>query len=84
VVREADWGDDSMLVELPAHDLSEAHRDFLRRELGITGMTNVEMDHCHESYGVVIDGEDGWRLVYSGDGRPCEELIKVGIGAKRY
>lgn len=42
----------------------------------------VEVIHCAYSYGVVIkDCVNGWKVVYSGDTRPCQRLAEAGKGA---
>eukprot|EP01113_Clastostelium_recurvatum_P042256 TRINITY_DN6835_c2_g2_i1.p1 TRINITY_DN6835_c2_g2~~TRINITY_DN6835_c2_g2_i1.p1 ORF type:complete len:664 (+),score=198.65 TRINITY_DN6835_c2_g2_i1:98-1993(+) len=43
--------------------------------------------HCHDSYAVALAhtgpalASDPWKLVYSGDTQPCEELVVLGKGA---
>lgn len=42
----------------------------------------VRVDHCPDAYGVVIkDLINGWKVVYSGDTRPCAALAEVGRDA---
>lgn len=42
----------------------------------------VEVVHCAQSYGVVLrDRVHGWKVVYSGDTRPCEGLAEAGRDA---
>lgn len=42
----------------------------------------VEVVHCPQSYGAVIkDCVHGWKIVYSGDTRPCEALAEAGKNA---
>lgn len=42
----------------------------------------VEVIHCPYSYGVIIkDCVHGWKMVYSGDTRPCPKLAEAGKGA---
>ena len=41
----------------------------------------VPVIHCKESYGVVVGHGRDWKVVYSGDTRPCPELVKVGANA---
>jgi ribonuclease Z len=42
----------------------------------------VRVIHCPNSYGVVVlDRLTGWKLVYSGDTRPCRALAEAGSGA---
>ena len=55
--------------------------DELRRELGLTACFNVPVAHCPEAYGLVLRHASGWKLVYSGDTRPCERLVRAGRGA---
>jgi ribonuclease Z len=49
--------------------------------LGITSINVVPVMHIPQSYGIVICHKDGWKLVYSGDTRPCAELVQAGKGA---
>ena len=51
------------------------------QELGFTGVCTVPVLHIHQSYGIVLYHREGWKLVYSGDTRPCDDLVKAGIGA---
>lgn len=53
----------------------------LTRKLGITRCVSVPVSHCYQSYGVVLDGTSFGRLVYSGDCRPSDNLVRVGQGA---
>lgn len=41
----------------------------------------VPVIHCYDAYAVVVRHASGWSMVYSGDTRPCPELIKAGQGA---
>ncbi|CAH3015232.1 unnamed protein product [Porites evermanni] len=41
----------------------------------------VPVDHCPESYGLVLKHQHGWKVVYSGDTRPSPALIEAGNGA---
>ena len=38
----------------------------------------VPVDHCPQAYGLVLTHKRGWKIVYSGDTRPCLALIKAG------
>ena len=38
----------------------------------------VPVDHCPQAYGLVLTHKQGWKIVYSGDTRPCLALIKAG------
>ena len=41
----------------------------------------VPVIHCKEAYGVVVQHRSGWKVVYSGDTRPCPALAEAGRGA---
>lgn len=38
----------------------------------------VPVYHCPQAYGLVLTHIRGWKIVYSGDTRPCLALIKAG------
>ena len=40
----------------------------------------VPVIHCYEAYGVVVRHASGWSMAYSGDTRPCPELVQAGRG----
>ena len=47
-------------------------------------LESVRVKHCNASYGLILDQNingDSWRLVYSGDARPSDELIQYGQNA---
>ena len=39
------------------------------------------MHSCNPAYGVVMRHTSGWSIVYSGDTRPCQVLVRAGSGA---
>lgn len=43
----------------------------------------VPVDHCPQAYGLVLTHKRGWKIVYSGDTRPCLALIKAGKSVAR-
>eukprot|EP01117_Protostelium_nocturnum_P020375 TRINITY_DN9127_c0_g1_i1.p1 TRINITY_DN9127_c0_g1~~TRINITY_DN9127_c0_g1_i1.p1 ORF type:complete len:798 (+),score=134.97 TRINITY_DN9127_c0_g1_i1:235-2628(+) len=49
--------------------------------LGMKEFYNVRVIHRKDSYGLVMSHQSGWKLVYSGDTRPCPDLIEAGKGA---
>lgn len=59
---------------------SAAHAAFLLTA-NLSGFRSIPVDHCHDAYAVVITSVQGWRLVYSGDTRPCRRLVREGSGA---
>eukprot|EP00903_Cladosiphon_okamuranus_P017423 g16047.t1 len=48
----------------------------------LDGMRSVPVFHCREAYGLVVQlRKGGAKLVYSGDTRPCDGLVRAGAGA---
>ena len=43
-------------------------------------MAAVPVNHCRGAYGLVIQHASGWKLVWSGDTRPCRALEAAGRG----
>lgn len=66
-----------------AASLPEVYQRTLRqlRECGITSLKTAFVEHCPFSYGVVLEHQTGWKLVYSGDAKPTPDLVTVGRGA---
>ncbi|PSS07413.1 Zinc phosphodiesterase ELAC protein like [Actinidia chinensis var. chinensis] len=60
-------------------------------EAGLEALISFPVVHCPQAFGVVLKAADrinavgkvvpGWKIVYSGDSRPCPELIKASHGA---
>ncbi|KAK3027067.1 hypothetical protein RJ639_040899 [Escallonia herrerae] len=60
-------------------------------EVGLEALISFPVVHCPQAFGVVLKAADrinsvgemipGWKIVYSGDTRPCPELIKASSGA---
>ncbi|KAG1052997.1 hypothetical protein G6F43_004892 [Rhizopus delemar] len=53
----------------------------VKKRLGFSLVRPIEVIHCRWAYGLSIEHENGWKLVYSGDTRPCDNLIKEGQNA---
>eukprot|EP00198_Chlamydomonas_reinhardtii_P009600 XP_001698937.1 beta-lactamase protein [Chlamydomonas reinhardtii] len=49
--------------------------------LGLVRWQSVAVHHCRDAWGLVVEHADGWKLVYSGDTRPCPALVAAGRGA---
>jgi ribonuclease Z len=60
-----------------AQDIAEE----LERDMGISQCWNVPVNHCRDAYAFVMHSSQGWKLVYSGDTRPCDQLVDAGAGA---
>ncbi|KVI05961.1 hypothetical protein Ccrd_015703 [Cynara cardunculus var. scolymus] len=61
-------------------------------EAGLESVISFPVVHCPQAFGVVLKGVDrlhgdgrrivpGWKIVYSGDTRPCPELVEASRGA---
>ncbi|KAG7392597.1 Zinc phosphodiesterase ELAC protein 2 [Phytophthora pseudosyringae] len=76
LIRLANCGD----FNDPRHPL---HYQLLS-EIGyaVTSIRSVRVFHCYDSYGLVLTLRGGKKLVYSGDTKPCNELVVAGMGAE--
>lgn len=45
----------------------------------LTRLRSIPVQHCHSSYGLVLDFKSNHKIVYSGDCRPSQSLVKAGI-----
>ena len=45
---------------------------------GVCRVQSVAVQHCHDAYGLVLEHGSGWKLVFSGDTRPCPALERAG------
>lgn len=43
-------------------------------QLGLHQLQPFEVQHIPFSYGVALQGAGGWRVVFSGDTRPCAQV----------
>ncbi|KAI3856511.1 hypothetical protein MKX03_016368 [Papaver bracteatum] len=60
-------------------------------EAGLEALISVPVEHCRNAFGVVLQAVErlntegktipGWKLVYSGDTRPCQNLKEASAGA---
>ncbi|XP_027342584.1 tRNAse Z TRZ4, mitochondrial isoform X2 [Abrus precatorius] len=60
------------------------------QEAGLKALISFPVVHCPQAFGVVLKAEErtnsvgkvipGWKIVYSGDTRPCPELIEASRG----
>lgn len=49
--------------------------------LGVSSLRCCKVDHCAEAYAVRLDMSSGLSVVYSGDTRPCERLVRLASAA---
>ena len=52
-----------------------------RHRCGPCNVRSVPVHHCPDAHGLVLDLWCGERIVYSGDTRPCESLVREGFNA---
>ncbi|KAJ2346211.1 hypothetical protein GGF43_005033 [Coemansia sp. RSA 2618] len=50
----------------------------LKSDLGLVDVSTCGVIHCPWAYGVSMTHSSGWKLVYSGDTRPCASLVTLG------
>ncbi|CAH0701401.1 unnamed protein product [Spodoptera exigua] len=46
--------------------------------MGVQNIKTCFVAHCPNAFGVAVDLNDGYKVTYSGDTLPCEELVKIG------
>lgn len=64
--------------------MAPIHYRFLSpRQVSVPGITvqAVPVDHKIEAYGYVLSNKSGWKIVFSGDTRPCKRLVEAGLNA---
>lgn len=66
-------GEESGLLSSAASHLREKLPDF--------SIQTVPVVHCRKAYGVIVEHKTGWKIVYSGDTRPCPRLAEAGQNA---
>ena len=59
-------------------DLESGLSEKVLRELSLRQLQAVRVRHCFDSFGVSLVHQEGWKVVYSGDTRPVDELVRVG------
>lgn len=68
-------------VFIDGAELTKTHNhlaaEFFHRQLGISKITAQIVIHSFPTYAIVMEHQQGWKLVYSGDTRPCQPLIEV-------
>ncbi|KAI9599548.1 beta-lactamase-like protein [Syncephalis fuscata] len=65
---------------LPTTTWSESIQKMLA-SLCLTAIRTTDVIHCPMAYGISIEHESGWKIVYSGDTRPCNKLVDMGQDA---
>ena len=47
----------------------------VKAQLGLKTLQSLLVVHCAHAYAAILEGESGWKLVFSGDTRPCEQMV---------
>ena len=71
--------DNELVVPADVHAaLVEAKKSF-----GLSKLESVRVVHCAHSFGLVIESDDSapWKIVFSGDTRPCDALVTAAKDA---
>lgn len=53
----------------------------LMRDLSFAGIRVPKVAHRGHAWGLVLHHSSGWKIVYSGDTKPCSSLVRSGKGA---
>jgi len=74
-------GGDNRMIFIDSAELIEPQQplaSYFPENFGVQ-LRCCEVVHCPQAYGIVVgDCVNHWKLCYSGDTRPCEELVKIG------
>ncbi|KAF9585055.1 Zinc phosphodiesterase ELAC protein 2 [Lunasporangiospora selenospora] len=60
---------------------SQTIMDSFLKKSGFEQVETVDVIHCFHAYGISMTHKDGWKIVYSGDTRPSQNLVNAGEGA---
>ncbi|KAJ3108964.1 hypothetical protein HDU97_009697 [Phlyctochytrium planicorne] len=66
-------------ANIPAEHASQM--ESVLTNLGLNHFHTVVVDHCVNSFACVMEHKDGWKIVFSGDCRPNQSLIRIGANA---
>lgn len=70
------------------HERISALLDAARASVGIKRLESVRVEHCSHAFALVLESSDfdhgssnGWKIVFSGDTRPCSQLTAAAANA---
>ncbi|XP_035458364.2 uncharacterized protein LOC118281764 isoform X4 [Spodoptera frugiperda] len=46
--------------------------------MGVQNIKTCHVAHCPNAFGVAVELDDGYKVTYSGDTLPCDELVRIG------
>lgn len=47
-------------------------------EYGLESINTCLVKHCPHAFGVALYTNDGYKITYSGDTMPCDDLVQLG------
>ncbi|XP_064644718.1 zinc phosphodiesterase ELAC protein 2-like [Lineus longissimus] len=53
--------------------------DHILQHLHLNRIQTTFVRHVPGSFGVALTHQDGWKITYSGDTMPCDNLVKIGM-----
>ncbi|KAJ2831212.1 hypothetical protein GGI24_001649 [Coemansia furcata] len=78
-----DASDDNSYLNLDNFSNVKGKVDKLVSELGLVDIKTCSVVHCPWAYGLSLTHSSGWKLVYSGDTRPCTNLVTLGRAGRK-
>ena len=57
------------------------HHEGASLSAGLHSFEAIRVNHCADAWGVALASAAGWRLVHSGDTRPCAAVRRAAAGA---
>ncbi|KAI6658610.1 Zinc phosphodiesterase ELAC protein 2 [Oopsacas minuta] len=73
--------EDLKIEFMELRELQKGVNKELSKQLCMRELTTIRVEHCYDAHGVSMVHKEGWKVVYSGDTRPTEELARVGTNA---
>ena len=62
-------------------EADKAAKNAALASLGISRLESFTVDHCANAFGLQLEAEDGWKIVFSGDTRPCMNVVQAAKNA---
>ncbi|KAK4685904.1 ribonuclease Z, partial [Tremellales sp. Uapishka_1] len=76
------WPTSNVLsTSIGAQKYSLTARKEIMEDLDLKSLHVPVVEHRGLAYGLVIEHTDGWKIVYSGDTKPCDALVRAGKNA---
>ena len=59
----------------------QAATNSVKSQLGLKTLQSLLVVHCAHAYAAILEGKSGWKVVFSGDTRPCEQMVHAAKDA---